>query len=365
MSQEISITGLVENPEKLISNAAVVAKEFHKIVSGQKMFTTIQGKDHIHADGWSMLGVLLGVFPEVLSTQRVDCGNFIAAQVRRKNSYGKEWKVWTDKNRMKENDVLIKEVEREEIKYSAIIALHTLGGKKLAQVTTLCSNREDGKVDNDEYAIESMAQTRGTGKVYRTAFGWIARMAGYSSTPFEEATAQMFDHEEVAEENLPEYDPEIAKKLDKHLQACKTMEDIKVFKEELILAYDSGIINQEESQQLKKIFAEKLIEVQKVEIPPKNPTVGVDLAAEGKDQSVEITKNMETGEVVNTEVKPNMAQKVADVMGGEVVDVKPKKEEPKPEEKKWKTHPLKAKEKAKQQSIEQDGIDPETGEVKE
>jgi hypothetical protein len=191
--QQVELTGLVENPQKLINNAALVAGEFNKIVSGQKMFTDIQGKKHIHADGWSMLGVLLGVFPEVVMTERVKSGTFLVAVVRRTNRYNKPYDVLVDKERMKKNDTVIEERTKEEIKYKAVVALNTLGGRKLAQITTMCSNREDGKVDNDEYAIESMAQTRGVGKVYRTAFGWIAKMAGYDSTPFEEATAEMYE----------------------------------------------------------------------------------------------------------------------------------------------------------------------------
>lgn len=225
MTNELQLTGLVEKPQKLIENAALVAKEFHKIVDGQQMFTDIQGKKHIHADGWSMLGVLLGTFPEVISTERRVCGTFEAVYVQRTNRWNKVYSVWTDKERMKKGDVIIEKKDKEEIKYSAVVALNTLGGRKLAQVTTTCSNREDGKIDNDEYAIESMAQTRGVGKVYRTAFGWIAKMAGYSATPFEEATAEMFEAEIVPSEPYP--DVETLLKSIRDVDNMKSLSEVK------------------------------------------------------------------------------------------------------------------------------------------
>lgn len=38
----------------------------------------------------------------------------------------------------------------------------------------------------DEYAVNSMAQTRASAKALRNAFGWVAELAGYQSTPAEE-----------------------------------------------------------------------------------------------------------------------------------------------------------------------------------
>jgi hypothetical protein len=40
--------------------------------------------------------------------------------------------------------------------------------------------------DADDYAIKSMAQTRAGAKALRNAFGWVAELAGYASTPLEE-----------------------------------------------------------------------------------------------------------------------------------------------------------------------------------
>ena len=327
--QTVELTGLVENPQKLINNAHIVAKEFNKIVSAQKLFTNIQSKPHIHADGWSMLGVLLGVFPQTLKTERVKAGTFIAVLVKRKNSYGKDYTVWTDKDRMKKTDVPVEERTKDEIIYKAEVALFTPSNRKLAQITATCSNREDGKVDNDEYAIESMAQTRGTGKVYRTAFGWIARMAGYESTPFEEATEEMY-HEEVSVK--PPASAELMESILNRIELCKNPEDlgdvvnsIAEYSEELneadTQALRKAVINkrasfkapaqkQEDKKEVQKEVKGKVKEEQKAP-PLETPTF--------ENEKV----NKETGEI--KEPEHNKA------VEGEIVDRKHKKIEPKKE----------------------------------
>ena len=50
----------------------------------------------------------------------------------------------------------------------------------------MCSNMEDAKVEFEEYAVASMAQTRTIGKAYRNLIGFIMKGAGIEGTPAEE-----------------------------------------------------------------------------------------------------------------------------------------------------------------------------------
>jgi hypothetical protein len=59
-------------------------------------------------------------------------------------------------------------------------------GKKLGYGFAVCSNKESLKRGFDEYAIASMAQTRGIAKAYRNLIGFIMMAAGYADTPAEE-----------------------------------------------------------------------------------------------------------------------------------------------------------------------------------
>lgn len=65
-----------------------------------------------------------------------------------------------------------------------LLNLHT--GQTVGAGFAVCSNKEQGKKYYQEFAIMSMAQTRGIGKAYRNILVWIIRVPGYEPTPSEE-----------------------------------------------------------------------------------------------------------------------------------------------------------------------------------
>ena len=62
-------------------------------------------------------------------------------------------------------------------------------GQVISSAEALCLNNEKNWGKRDEFALRSMAQTRACAKALRNAFGWVAELAGYASTPAEEASA--------------------------------------------------------------------------------------------------------------------------------------------------------------------------------
>ncbi len=74
-----------------------------------------------------------------------------------------------------------------ETKYSASVSLINIkSGAKVGSGYAVCSTKENGKRNYQEFAICSMAQTRAIGKAYRNMLAWIIRAAGYEPTPAEE-----------------------------------------------------------------------------------------------------------------------------------------------------------------------------------
>ncbi len=134
-----------------ISQATDIANKLKLIVVKQKLYTDIQGKNYVNVEGWSTLGAMLGVFPEVVKLERIETNNKI------------------------------------EIKYLAEVRLRTMKGHSICRAQAICSNAEKSKRNNEEYAIASMAQTRATGKAFRMSFSWVMKMAGFEATPSEEA----------------------------------------------------------------------------------------------------------------------------------------------------------------------------------
>lgn len=132
-----------------MDTASKIATPLAKMISDQKLYTPIQGKNFVQVEGWTTMGAMMGVFPHVDECKKVPA-------------------------------------EEGEIKYEATVSLITAEGKTITRASSICSNTERNKRNNEEYAIMSMAQTRATGKAFRLAFSWVMKLAGYEATPAEE-----------------------------------------------------------------------------------------------------------------------------------------------------------------------------------
>jgi hypothetical protein len=178
------------NPEDVISRAKPVAKALAKIIKDRKLFTPINGKNYVQADGCATLGNMLGVVPRERESTKIENG------------------------------------------YLAYVELvRTSDGMIIGGASAICTREERNWSNRDEYAIKSMATTRAMGKAYRLAFSWIVNLAGYESTPAEEmiidAEVKEIKHElkttrPLAPEKLADM---IAKRADKYRGEKATADD--------------------------------------------------------------------------------------------------------------------------------------------
>lgn len=138
------------------SDLVAFAQTLKKVIVEQKLFTNIQGKNYALVEAWQFCGGALKALPVV--TELTDLS------------------------------------DPDQIKYRAVVEIRRLdSGAVIASGFAVCSNREIGKKQFAEYAIASMAQTRAIGKAYRTAFGWLMKLAGYEATPAEEMDTLKFN----------------------------------------------------------------------------------------------------------------------------------------------------------------------------
>ena len=132
-----------------------LAQDLARFIKENKLFHHIQGKAYVNVEGWQYAGARLGILP-----------------------------VIEELNRIPTDDT--------EVKYQAQVKLYNLKSQVDGHPQTvgsgfaICSNRENGKRNYQEFAIASMAQTRAIGKAYRNILAWIIRAAGYEPTPAEE-----------------------------------------------------------------------------------------------------------------------------------------------------------------------------------
>lgn len=158
------------------------------------LYTNIKGKNYVNVEGWQIAGAFTGTFPVV---EKVE-------------------------------ELLTKP---GEYKYRAEVSLRDSEGKMVGYGMAICSNREAGKKNFDEYAVASMAQTRAVGKAYRMKIGWLLKVAGYETTPAEEMDAVVAEVVEKKPEPAPEKSKFSFREIGiakKQLEMAKDMEELKI-----------------------------------------------------------------------------------------------------------------------------------------
>lgn len=141
-----------KDPEQVTAGGHAIATHLADMIKQQKLSVNINGKEFVTAEGWTTMGAMLGVFPNV---------------------------DWTKKM----------ETPDGETAWEARVTITDKTGRVVGSGEAMCSNKELMRGQTrwkDEYAIRSMAQTRAISKAYRLPFSWIMKLAGYEVTPAEE-----------------------------------------------------------------------------------------------------------------------------------------------------------------------------------
>ena len=163
------------------SSIMAFATNIKELIVQNRLYTDIKGKNYVNVEGWQIAGAFTGVFPVVENVENLSDG--------------------------------------EIYKYRAEVSLYDQNGAKVGSGVAICTNKEAGKKNFDEYAVASMAQTRAVGKAFRMKIGWLLKIAGYETTPAEEMDAVEAQTVEKAKSDV-----ELAK--DK-LAKCKTITELK------------------------------------------------------------------------------------------------------------------------------------------
>lgn len=149
-------------PQEVVQRATKHAHALAAVIRDRKLFTTINGRDHVRVEGWTLLGSMIGVFAVPVWTHPVPDD-------------------WRDRN-----------MDRPD-GWQARVEVRTLGGEVVGAATASCMRAEKNWRDRDEYALESMAQTRATSKALRLPLGFVVVLAGYDVTPAEEMVGTEHD----------------------------------------------------------------------------------------------------------------------------------------------------------------------------
>lgn len=164
------------------------ATSLKSLIVQNNLYTNIKGKNYVNVEGWQIAGAFTGTFPVVEKVEELSA-------------------------------------KPGEFKYRAEVSLRDNEGKTVGYGVAICSNREAGKKNFDEYAVASMAQTRAVGKAYRMKIGWLLKVAGYETTPAEEMDA--VQQAEIVEKPKPRTSVrDVSYAVDK-LQQASSLDELK------------------------------------------------------------------------------------------------------------------------------------------
>lgn len=133
-------------PVEVLQKAQAIATALKAVVKSQGLITNIQGKEYPRCEAWTTLGSMLGVFPVLEWTRKLDNG------------------------------------------WEARVEAKTLTGAVVGAAEAECTRDEKSWANRDDFALRSMAQTRATAKALRMPLGFVMTLGGFEATPAEEMT---------------------------------------------------------------------------------------------------------------------------------------------------------------------------------
>lgn len=153
------------DPEKQLEFAQKAATALMKRVEGKQKKVIINGKQYLEFGDWQTLARFFGATVGTDWTQPLldSAGKIVGFEAR---------------------------------------AVVYQNGTVISSAEARCMRSEKRWSTADEYAVNSMAQTRASAKALRNAFGWVAELKGYSSTPAEEMP-QQYDNPSIPDDVVP------------------------------------------------------------------------------------------------------------------------------------------------------------------
>lgn len=149
MSSEIvTVDGGLPNAAGIVANASDVAKLLTTILREQKLVVSIQGREHVLVEGWTLLAGMMGHSVGTTNTRPVEVNGSVG--------------------------------------FIAHAEVYDQHGNVVGSADGICTRGERSWANRDDYALSGMAQTRAISRAARQRFGFIVRLAGYEPTPAEE-----------------------------------------------------------------------------------------------------------------------------------------------------------------------------------
>lgn len=238
-------------PNELIVAATDVANSLRDVVKQQRLYKRIGDRDHVLIEGWQTLGTLTGAFavgggvvelpwPATMT----ELPDEPPRPGRMPPKASADYPVWEDADKLRR----AWEVHRDRLGARArgmafgFRASYRVvkDGREIGWGEGRCDRTETNWVTRDDYALSSMAQTRGQSRALAAPLRFIVKLAGYASTPAEE-----IDGDAAAPDTPPPaetvLDPDAVRELAGSLQAQWPGYDAHEFVKALARRFDGAV----------------------------------------------------------------------------------------------------------------------------
>lgn len=162
-----------DDPVEVIERATRAADALKRVITERGMVQRIGNREHVKVEGWQTLGGMVGV---------------VAGPPRIREL------PWPENDRLPDHLRKIRD-QGYAFGYEAKFEALTLDGRVVGGGESACKRTESAWCMRrgdivDDFALESMAQTRATSRTLQGPLRFIVTLAGYSGTPAEEMPQQ-------------------------------------------------------------------------------------------------------------------------------------------------------------------------------
>jgi hypothetical protein len=165
--------GSFRSPEQHLKEAQAVAVAFAKEARRLELYKRIGESDHLLVEGWQMLAAMYHVTASIQSTRYIEIGDAHGWEATAEAIF-----VPTGMKISSADGMCLDDEDR----WGMVSKYEWIDGKK----------KKVGDVAKPLQQLRSMAQTRAQSKVLANLLKWVARLAGFASTPGEEMGDESF-----------------------------------------------------------------------------------------------------------------------------------------------------------------------------
>jgi hypothetical protein len=181
---------------EIIAVASDVAAQFSDVVRKQKMSRRIGENDHIQIEAWQTIGALTGVLADEGVVNELPwppiepLGDEPPAPGREPRRESADWPAWKAADAARRawelhRDLLRARAVGRAFGFKAEFRA-AKGGVSAGWGEGRCTRTEASKVNQEDYALASMAQTRAQSRALGAPLKFVVKLAGYETTPAEE-----------------------------------------------------------------------------------------------------------------------------------------------------------------------------------